>query len=145
MLAPVRGLETASTAPLVQHPQLFLISLRQARIRRLPRTIADVSDEPAMMESAQIRLETEDMQPGALHERPSPYFGRYLLFHVDNPAGGREMLRRLLPVVASSHSTSVPDSGSWVTVALTSNGLRALGVPEDSLASFTPEFQQGMA
>ncbi len=37
------------------------------------------------------------------------------------------------------------DQGSWVTVAFTWNGLRALGVDEDALASFPDEFQQGMA
>ena len=36
-------------------------------------------------------------------------------------------------------------AGAWVTVALSFQGLRALGVPADSLASFPPEFQQGMA
>src|SRR5205823_4911118 len=33
----------------------------------------------------------------------------------------------------------------WVTVAFTWNGLRALGVPEASLATFPEEFRQGMA
>ena len=33
----------------------------------------------------------------------------------------------------------------WVTLAFTWNGLRALGVPEESLATFPEEFRQGMA
>jgi hypothetical protein len=32
----------------------------------------------------------------------------------------------------------------WVTVAFTWNGLRALGLPEPSLATFPEDFQQGM-
>ena len=32
-----------------------------------------------------------------------------------------------------------------LAVALSFQGLKALGVPEESLASFPPEFQQGMA
>jgi Dyp-type peroxidase family len=54
-------------------------------------------------------------------------------------------VRRLLPLVDTSRSLAEPPSGAWVTVALTFQGLRALGVPADSLASFAPEFQQGMA
>ena len=38
-----------------------------------------------------------------------------------------------------------PTSGAWITVGFTYHGLEALGVPEESLASFSAEFQQGMA
>ena len=99
----------------------------------------------AMSDHSPIRLELEDIQSGALHERPSPYFGTYLLIRIDEPRAGRELVRRLLPVVDSSRSLAAPPGGAWVTVALTFQGLRALGVPADSLASFPPEFQQGMA
>ena len=34
---------------------------------------------------------------------------------------------------------------AWITVAFTYQGLKALGVPQDSLDSFAPEFRQGMA
>src|SRR6202048_306783 len=33
----------------------------------------------------------------------------------------------------------------WITLAFTWNGLRALGVPEQSLATFPDEFREGMA
>ena len=36
-------------------------------------------------------------------------------------------------------------SKRWVTLAFTWNGLRALGVPEDALATFPDEFREGMA
>ena len=36
-------------------------------------------------------------------------------------------------------------SDAWITVAFTYHGLEALGVPQDSLDSFSPEFRQGMA
>ena len=36
-------------------------------------------------------------------------------------------------------------SDRWVTLALTWNGLRALGVDDESLASFPDEFREGMA
>ena len=37
------------------------------------------------------------------------------------------------------------ESDRWVTLAFTWNGLRALGVPEESLATFPDEFREGMA
>ena len=90
-------------------------------------------------------LELDDIQIGALHERPSPYVGTYLLLRIDDPAAGRALVRRLLPLVDSGRSTSLPEHGAWITVAFTYSGLKALGVPQESLDSFAPEFQQGMA
>ena len=90
-------------------------------------------------------LELDDIQIGALHERPSPYVGTYLLLRIDDPAAGRALVRRLLPLVDSGRSTSLPEQGAWITVAFTYSGLKALGVPQESLDSFAPEFQQGMA
>jgi Dyp-type peroxidase family len=89
-------------------------------------------------------LELDDIQSGALHERPSPYVGRYLLLRIDDRAAGRELVRRLHPVVAASRDlTSMRDA--WATVAFTYQGLKELGVPEASLESFAPEFREGMA
>src|SRR6185436_13763836 len=90
-------------------------------------------------------LELDDIQIGALHERPSPYVGTYLLLRIDDRAAGRALVRRLLPLVDSGRSTALPEHGAWITVAFTYSGLRALGVPQESLDSFTPQFQQGMA
>ncbi len=98
-----------------------------------------------MIAESPIQLELDDIQSGALQERPSPYFGTYLFVRIDTATSGRELLRRLLPVVDSSRSLDMPPSGAWVTLALTYQGLRALGVPVESLASFAPEFQEGMA
>src|SRR3954468_3042435 len=87
-------------------------------------------------------LERDDIQSGALHERPSPYVGRYLLLRIDDRAAGRELVRRLHAVVdASRHPNEARDA--WATVAFTYNGLQRLGVPQVSLDSFVPEFRQG--
>ena len=32
-------------------------------------------------------LDLDDIQAGALHERPSPYVGTYVLLRVERPAG----------------------------------------------------------
>src|SRR5947199_10506245 len=90
-------------------------------------------------------LQLDDIQSGALHERPSPYVGRYLLLRIDDRAAGRELVRRLHPFVDSGRPAADPAQDAWITVAFSSPGLAALGVPQDSLDSFAPEFRQGMA
>ena len=90
-------------------------------------------------------LELDDIQSGALHPRPSPYVGTYLLLRIDDRDAGRELVRRLYPVVDSGRPSSDPSRDAWITVAFTHHGLKALGVPQESLDSFAPEFKQGMA
>ena len=92
-----------------------------------------------------VSLELDDIQSGALHERPSPYVGTYVLLRIDDRASGRELVRRLHPVVDSGRPSADPARDAWVTVAFTYQGLKALGVPRDSLESFAPEFREGMA
>jgi Dyp-type peroxidase family len=98
----------------------------------------------APVTASEVELELEHIQAGALHERPSPYVGRYLLLRIDDRAAGRELVRRLHPVVDASRD---PDAvrDAWATVAFTYDGLKQLGVPQESLDSFAPEFRQGMA
>jgi len=93
----------------------------------------------------ELKLELDDIQSGALHERPTPYVGTYLLLRIDDPRDGRELVRRLAAVVDSGRPSADPARDAWITVALSYQGLKALGVPDRSLDSFAPEFQQGMA
>ena len=90
-------------------------------------------------------LELDDIQSGALHPRPSPYVGTYLLLRIDDRDAGRELVRRLCPLVDSGRPTADPSRDAWITVAFTHHGLKALGVPQESLDSFAPEFREGMA
>jgi Dyp-type peroxidase family len=92
-----------------------------------------------------VSLELDDIQSGALHERPSPYVGTYVLLRIGDRASGRELVGRLHPVVDSGRPSADPAHDAWVTVAFTYQGLKALGVPPDSLESFAPEFREGMA
>ena len=89
-------------------------------------------------------LELGDIQAGALMPRPNPYAGAYLALRIDDRRAGRELLRRLIPLLepAASFDPARPVS---LAVALSFAGLKALGVPEESLATFPAEFQQGMA
>ncbi len=90
-------------------------------------------------------LELDDIQSGVLRPRPAPYAAAYVLFRIDDGAAGRELMRRIRPVVASAAHPESPAGDTWVSVALSFQGLKALGVPQASLDSFSPEFQQGMA
>ena len=79
------------------------------------------------------------------HERQRST-GRYEFLSFRDPAGGRAWLSALLEKVQSAAEVlaSVEQDKRWVTIAFTWNGLRALGVDEDSLATFPEEFKQGM-
>jgi Dyp-type peroxidase family len=90
-------------------------------------------------------LELDDIQSGVLRPRPTPYAATYVVFRVDDRNAGRELIRRLHSVVASAAHPTSPAGDTWVSVALSFQGLKALGVPQASLDSFAPEFQQGMA
>ena len=90
-------------------------------------------------------LELDDIQSGVLRPRPSPYAATYVLFRIDERKAGRELIRRIRPVVASAAHPESPEGNTWVSVAFSFQGLKALGVPQASLDSFSPEFQQGMA
>ena len=91
-----------------------------------------------------VSLELDDIQAGALYERPSPYVGTYLLLCIHDKADGRELLRRLHQLANPAGPADTPDDTS-VTVAFTYHGLKVLGVPQASLDSFAPEFRAGMA
>ncbi len=90
-------------------------------------------------------LEFNDIQSGVLRPRPTPYAGTYIMLRIDDRAAGHQLLKRLTPAIASATDLTSPAGDAWVAVALSSHGLKALGVPQASLESFSPEFQQGMA
>jgi Dyp-type peroxidase family len=90
-------------------------------------------------------LELDDIQSGVLRPRPTPFQATYIIVRIDNRNAGRELMRRLRTVVSSAAHPESPASDTWVSASLTFNGLKALGVPEKSLESFSREFQQGMA
>ena len=92
----------------------------------------------------QTSLELGDIQAAALMPRPHPYAGSYVAVRIDDRKDGRELLRRLIPLLdpVSSYDPALPVS---LGVALSYAGLEALGVPEQSLATFPGEFRQGMA
>ena len=95
--------------------------------------------------SAPQTLELDDIQGTVLRQRPSPYRGAYLLLRIDDPADGRAMLRQLCELVSTAADWWNPPEQAWLSVALSYAGLKALGVPQESLDTFPDEFREGMA
>lgn len=91
-----------------------------------------------------VELDLEDIQGLVLRSRPEPYVGVHAMVRVVNAAGGRQLLARLPDRIQSAQGWT-DDLGAWMGVALSYEGLRALGLPEQSLKSFPLPFQQGMA
>jgi Dyp-type peroxidase family len=90
-------------------------------------------------------LELDDIQSGVLRPRPTPFAATYIVFRIDDRAAGRELMRRLSTIVASAAHPESPARDTWVSAALSFQGLKALGVPQASLDSFPVPFQEGMA
>lgn len=90
-------------------------------------------------------LELHDIQSGVLRPRPTPYAATYIAFRIDDQKAGRELIRRISGVVTSADNPTSPLADTWVSVAITYQGFKALGVPQESLESFSWEFRQGMS
>jgi Dyp-type peroxidase family len=92
-----------------------------------------------------VPLELDDIQSGVLRPRPTPYVATYIALRIDDRNAGRELMRRVSTVVTSAANPTRSLADTWVSVAITYQGLKALGVPDESLESFAWEFKQGMA
>jgi hypothetical protein len=91
-------------------------------------------------------LEFDEIQHILLTRTPA-ITGRYEFLTFDTPEGGRAWLTELLDKVSSASDAmaTMEESDRWVTLAFTWTGLRALGVDEESLATFPAAFREGMA
>ena len=80
------------------------------------------------MTAQNTSLELGDIQAAALMPRPHPYAGSYVAVRIDDRHAGRELLRRLIPLLepVSSYDPTRPVS---LGVGLSYAGLEALGVP----------------
>ena len=96
------------------------------------------------LSSSQATLELHEIQATALRYRPEPYYGTHILMHIDDARSGRELLRRLAPHVASAADWWNAGE-AWIAVAISYDGLVALGAPQELLQSFPEAFRAGMA
>ena len=90
-------------------------------------------------------LDLDDIQHFLLTRTPA-LAARYEFLSFPDAGRGRAWLEGILEKVGTARAVGGERlDARWVTVAFTGNGLKALGVDEASLATFPPEFQQGMA
>src|SRR5262249_37648068 len=80
-------------------------------------------------------LDLDDIQATVLRPRPAPYFGTHVLLQVGEAQAGRELVRRLIPQIASAADWWEAKK-PWLMVGISYAGLEALGVPQDALQSF---------
>jgi Dyp-type peroxidase family len=92
-------------------------------------------------------LDLRDVQGGILGSYPAQVtHGCLLLLHVDNAAAGAKLLSDLLPQLWC-HADELPEDPSQkvlTTVAVSAEGLRALGLGDDDLERFPRDFREGM-
>jgi len=89
-------------------------------------------------------LDLHEIQATVLRPRPAPYFGTHVLLRIDEPSAGRELFRRLTPHIDSAHRWWTA-ANPWLSVGISYAGLKALGLPDNSLQSFPEAFREGMA
>ena len=89
-------------------------------------------------------LDLHEIQATVLRPRPAPYFGTHVLLRIDDAQSGRELFRRLTPHIDSADSWWRAVN-PWLSVGISYAGLKALGVPDNSLQSFPEAFREGMA
>ena len=91
-------------------------------------------------------LELEDVQHYLL-TRPHATIAQYNFITFRTAEGGRKWINALADTVGTAKTVMAASDADmrWVSIALTFNGLRKLGVDEASLATFPEPFRQGMA
>ena len=67
---------------------------------------------------------------------------RYFFFQIRRSAGAREFVERMAPLVTTAARTDLPEVTT--NIAFTYQGLRRLGVPQDTLHGMPDEFSMGM-
>src|SRR5215203_4040304 len=118
-----------STKRRCPRPEHFHTSQNRTRIRLSRRRTCrpgtvNLPNVPPDDKPLDVPLDLDDIQGGALHERPSPYVGTYVLLRVDDRRVGRELVRRLLPLLDSARFSADPAREAWMTVAFTYQGLK---------------------
>jgi len=89
-------------------------------------------------------FELSDIQGNVLRGYTYPC-AAYLFLRIDDVAKARELMKRMLPVVASAEEWTDGPPDTALHVAFTYAGLAAIGLPEEMLASFPQAFREGMA
>jgi Dyp-type peroxidase family len=91
-------------------------------------------------------MELEDIQHYLL-TRPNATIAQYNFITFRNAESGRKWVAALTDIVGTAKTVMAASEADmrWVSLAFTFEGLRALGVDENSLSTFPEPFRQGMA
>jgi len=91
-------------------------------------------------------LELEDVQHYLL-TRPHATIAQYNFITFCNAESGRKWVKDLSDIVGNAKTVMAASETDmrWVSLAFTFNGLRKLGLNEESLSTFPEPFRQGMA
>ena len=93
-----------------------------------------------------MAVDRSDIQGNVLRAYGSSYpCTAYVFAHVSDAEGGRAWLGSIAEAVSSDEEWRDSKPSSHRNVAVTCAGLRALGVPESVIGTFSDEFRQGMA
>jgi Dyp-type peroxidase family len=93
-----------------------------------------------------LGVDRSDIQGNVLRAYGNDYDRTsYLFAHVEDAASGRTWLGGLVDRVSTDEEWGGPKPDSHVNIAVTCAGLRALGVPEAVIGTFSEEFREGMA
>jgi Dyp-type peroxidase family len=93
-----------------------------------------------------MAVDRSDIQGNVLRAYGNDYpCTAYVFAQVSDGAGGRAWLGSMAALVSSDEEWRGEKPRSHRNVAVTCAGLRALGVPEGAIGTFSDEFRQGMA
>lgn len=112
--------------------------------------IGDAGSRAAAQEAtpdpaAPATLPLDDLQPAVLQPRPVDYVAAYVAVRIDDAALARGYLRQALAAIPSVAEFGPTLDRPAIALSFTWEGLRALGVPRETLESFPAEFREGMA
>jgi Dyp-type peroxidase family len=94
---------------------------------------------------AGVSIDLADLQGDILRAYGNAYaHTAYLFFRMDDAGAGRAWLRALLPRVTTAEPWGEEKPPTTLNLAVTAEGLRALGLPEAVLGTFSHEFRAGM-
>ena len=88
-------------------------------------------------------IELTEIQGNVLVAYAFP-FARYLFCRIDDSRAARESLTHLTPLITTSELWEGPGPDVTTNVALSFQGLKKLGLPQESLGQFPLEFRMGM-
>jgi Dyp-type peroxidase family len=98
------------------------------------------------MPGPSVTIDYADIQGDILRAYGNAYDrASYVLVHIEAAAGGQAWLAGLLGQITTAEHWHGPKPATTLNVALTFTGVRALGVSDRMLASFSAEFREGMA